>query len=100
MDSILCIVSKKNSLLSSEHIPYCGIISANVIIISSPKILFSCQVVSNMYSNEPNCLQNFLESTYSLSMSTTKIILIISSSTKILYLKDILLKCLPKNIKH
>ena len=32
--------------------------------------------------------------------TTTKIILIISSSTKILYLKDILLKCLPKKIKH
>ena len=40
---------------------------------------------------------NFLESAYSRSMSTTKIILIISSSTKILYLEDILLKCLPKN---
>ena len=37
---------------------------------------------------------------YSRSMSTTKIILIISSSTKILYLEDILLKCLPKKIKH
>ena len=32
-------------------------------------------------------------------MSTTKIILIISSSTKILYLEDILLKCMPKKIK-
>ena len=30
-------------------------------------------------------------------MSTTKIIRIIRSSTKILYLEDILLKCLPKN---
>ena len=49
-------------------------------------------------ANEPNCtVQNFLESAYSLSMSTTKIIRIISSSTKILYLEDILLKCLPKN---
>ena len=42
----------------------------------------------------------FFESAYSRSMSTAKIILIISSSTKILYLEDILLKCLPKTIKH
>ena len=35
---------------------------------------------------------NFLESAYSRSMSTTKIILIISSSTKIIYLEDIYTK--------
>ena len=50
--------------------------------------------------NQMHCFQNFFESAYSRSMSTTKIILIISSSTKILYLEDILLKCLPKKIKH
>ena len=42
----------------------------------------------------------FLESAYSLNMSTTKFILIISSSTKLLDLEDILLKSLPKKIKH
>ena len=46
-----------------------------------------------------HCLQNFLESAYSLSMPTTKIILIISSSPKMLFLEDILLKCLPKKNK-
>ena len=39
---------------------------------------------------------NFLESAYSLSMSTTKII---PNITEILYLEDILLKCLPKKNK-
>ena len=36
----------------AEHMPYCGIQPANVIIISSP---FSLQDVNNVYSNEPNC---------------------------------------------
>ena len=100
-DSLYSILFRKN--FSAEHIPYCGIQSANVTIISLPKVPFSSQDVSNLYSNEPNCTVSkiFLNQlAYSLSMSTTKIILIISSSTKILYLEDILLKCLPKKIKH
>ena len=46
--------------------------------------------------NQISLSPNFFESAYSRSMSTTKIILIISSSTKIPYLEDILLKCVPK----
>ena len=29
--------------------------STDPVIISSPKVLFSCQDVGNVYSNEPNC---------------------------------------------
>ena len=52
-DIFCSVVFLKKNL--AEHIPYCGIQSANVIIISSPKVLFSSQDVNNMYSSEPNC---------------------------------------------
>ena len=50
--TLYCFLKK----FSAKHIPYCGILSANVIVISLPIVLFSCQDVSNnMYSNERNC---------------------------------------------
>ena len=52
-DILYSVVFLKKNL--AEHIPYFGIQSANVIIILSPKVLFSSQDVNNMYSNEPNC---------------------------------------------
>ena len=92
-DRLYSVVCIKN--FSAEHILNCGIQSANVIFRQKYYFLLKMLAICTPM-NQIALSSDLFESAYALSMSTTKIIHIISSSTKLLFLKDILLKCCQK----
>ena len=79
--SVDCSVSKMISADQSANNQY--------FFIKITIFIFKISAICTQMNQITLCLQNFLEWAYSLRKSTTKIILIISSSTKMLFLEDI-----------